>query len=184
MTPPAFGRPHAPPPALALQNRLPPFAVQALLGWLRPIAAMREPDAIIGGKDHPYLLRWHITPRGTGPAVYLHRFLRSDDDRALHDHPWPSASIILDGCYIEHEPGDVRLMRPPGTITIREPSSAHRVQLLTDPSHDDRELPVWTLFLTGDRVRDWGFYCPQGWVPWQDFTSGPNGELVGKGCDQ
>jgi hypothetical protein len=183
-TSPAFGRPHPLPPVLALQGRLPPFAVQALCGFLMPIAAGRAPDVIIGGEDNPYLRRWHITPRGNGPAVYLHHFMRSDDDRALHDHPWPSVSIILSGSYIEHEPGDVRMMRPPGTITTREPLSPHRVQLLPDPIHPDREQPVWTLFLTGDRVRDWGFHCPQGWVPWQDFTAGPDGTLVGKGCDQ
>lgn len=27
---------------------------------------------------------------------------RSDDDRALHDHPWVNMSILLEGTYTEH----------------------------------------------------------------------------------
>ncbi len=32
--------------------------------------------------------------------------------------------------------------------------------------------------------RNRGFHCPNGWVPWQEFTAGENGELVGKGCGE
>lgn len=168
----------APPP------RLPHFACEALVQMLRPLAAERRPDQTIGGEHDPYLRRWHLTPRGDGPAVYLHQFLRSDDDRALHDHPWASVSIILSGSYLEHVPGeDEPLLRTPGTVVERDATSAHRVELLRlRPGAP--ELPVWTLFLVGPRVREWGFHCPQGWVRWQDFTAGPGGELVGKGCDQ
>ena len=31
--------------------------------------------------------------------IYLHTIWCSDDDRALHDHPWPRCSIIVDGGY-------------------------------------------------------------------------------------
>jgi hypothetical protein len=162
---------------------LPAFAVRALCGFLMPIAAGRAPDVIIGGIDNPYLRRWHLTPRGNGPAVYLHHFLRSDDDRALHDHPWSSVSIILEGRYIEHLPDQIRALRSPGDVVIREPLAPHRVELLPDVEAGG-EQPCWSLFLVGNRVRDWGFHCPQGWVRWQDFTAGANGDLVGRGCDQ
>lgn len=161
---------------------LPPFAVAALFGFLQPLAK-RQPDATIGGPENPYLRRWHLTPRGDGPAVYLHQFLRSDDDRALHDHPWPSVSVVLDGSYVEHLGRGASRLREPGHVTEREATSAHRVELLTNHT-TNALMPCWTLFLVGDRIREWGFLCPQGWVNWRDFTAGPNGELVGKGCDQ
>jgi len=41
---------------------------------------------------------------------------------------------------------------------------------------------AYTLFLTFRKERDWGFHCPQGWVPWQKFTDS-SGKLTGKGCD-
>ena len=35
--------------------------------------------------------------------LYLHEFSRSDDDRALHDHPWLfNLSVLLSGTYVEH----------------------------------------------------------------------------------
>lgn len=174
---------NAAPTPVAERTTLPEFATRALLGMLQPMAEARQPDAIIGGANNPYLKRWHLTPRGAGPAVYLHQFLRSDDDRALHDHPWSSVSIILAGRYVEHLPDGIRALRSPGHVIERDASSAHRVQLLPNPDTGG-EHPCWTLFLVGDRVRDWGFHCPHAWIPWQQFTAGVNGELVGKGCDQ
>jgi hypothetical protein len=48
---------------------------------------------------------------------------------------------------------------------------------------EDRLMPVWTLFVTGPRVRSWGFWCAHGWRHWKTFTAGPRGETVGRGCD-
>lgn len=59
-------------------------------------------DGIDGGERRPYLTRWRVLPRNKWFNIYLHRFIHGDDDRALHDHPWHSASLILDGRYIEH----------------------------------------------------------------------------------
>lgn len=59
-------------------------------------------DGIDGGPKREYLWRWHMIPRNRWFNIYLHKFAHGDDDRALHDHPWASASLILDGRYIEH----------------------------------------------------------------------------------
>jgi hypothetical protein len=165
-----------------LLAQLPLFACTALAAQYCAIAESRAPDQVIGGEDRPYLRRWHITPRGNGPAVYLHQFLRSDDDRALHDHPWPSVGLILHGAYLEHEPGQDPWMMTAGMLVQREALTAHRVELLRDVPGAP-EKPVWTLFITGPRIREWGFHCPQGWVHWRDFTAGEHGETVGRGCD-
>jgi hypothetical protein len=141
----------------------------------------RPADFVIGGAERPYLRRWFVIPRNRLFNVYLHQFLRSDDDRALHDHPWANLSILLRGEYVEHtiaaggiehraylQAGDVRL-RWTGRI-------AHRIEL-TDG-------PCWTLFITGPRYRTWGFHCPRaGWIPWQRFVASDDIGAVGKGCE-
>lgn len=142
-------------------------------------ALRRRPDFVIGGSERPYLLRWWLIPRNRLLNVYLHCFLRSDDDRALHDHPWSSVSVILRGHYLEHTKQGVH-KRVPGRIVIR-PSGrmAHRVEL------DAVASPTcWTLFITGPRYREWGFLCPQGWVHWRAFTRSDDPGQVGPGCSQ
>ena len=79
----------------------------------------REPDFTIGPLDNPYMRRWFVVPRNEFSNLYLHEILRSDDDRALHDHPWPSRSFIIDGGYFEHLPGNVREWRAPGWVGTR-----------------------------------------------------------------
>lgn len=136
----------------------------------------REPDIYIGGKDNPYLIRWHVIPRNRFFNIYLHHFMRSDDDRALHTHPWINMSILLDNEYVEHL-HDTIVRRTAGSIVFRKSGNiAHRIELTCGP--------CWTLFLTGPRYQQWGFLCPQGFVHWRDFTSGDDGSTVGKGCGE
>lgn len=154
--------------------------LQELATSLIERALQREPDVIIGGKDDPYLLRWHLIPRNPLFNVYLHCFLRSDDDRALHDHPWLWCSVLLRGGYIEHTiaAGGVhrRDQRLAPSVRFALPTKAHRVELIDGAS-------AWSLFVTGPRVRQWGFHCPErGWVHWKEFTS-ENGNEIGPGCD-
>jgi hypothetical protein len=147
--------------------------------WFEKIAASRKPDFVIGAKDDPYVLRWWIIPRNRFFNIYLHRFLRSDDDRALHDHPWLNVSIILDGAYTEETiaAGGVHQRRvyEVGAVKFRGPRSAHRIELHAGP--------CWTLFVTGPRVREWGFHCSHGWRPWQKFVSPKNPGEIGRGCE-
>lgn len=147
------------------------------------IADRRPPDFIIGGAEDPYLRRWWVIPRNRWFNVYLHHFMRSDDDRALHDHPWWNVSVLLEGEYREHTPEGVFLRRP-GAFYARRAVAAHRVELLE--GEDGRLVPVWTLFITGPRVREWGFLCPRGWRHWREFTGvrdGANDGRPGIGCD-
>lgn len=132
----------------------------------------RPPDFVIGGTERPYMHRWWVIPRNAWFNIYLHKIIRSDDDRALHDHPWLNCSIVLDGGYRETLPvrrrgyrfGDpvAVKVRKPGSVVFRWPSSAHRLVI--------GDGPCISLFITGPRVRDWGFHAPQGWVLWKDFV--------------
>lgn len=154
----------------------------------------REPDFIVGGKENPYLLRWWVIPRNRFFNIYLHKFLRDDDDRALHDHPWWSLSIILRGGYLEHLPGGRVKHRRPGRFVLRNATAAHRVELLRQhqgavcwrgrliPPYS-LTRPAWTIFITGPRIREWGFHCPQGWRHWKDFTKAGSPGEIGPGCE-
>ena len=150
----------------------------AILRWARA----RQPDFVIGGHEAPYLLRWWLIPRNPVFNIYVHQFLRSDEDRALHDHPWVNCSILLEGQYTEHEilAGGVHraTLRQAGDWRFRWTGRmAHRIEL----THSI----CWTLFITGPRYRSWGFHCPKaGWVHWKLFTAQGDAGATGRGCDQ
>lgn len=147
---------------------------------LLAVADSRPADFIIGGAVDPYLLRWFLIQRNAAMNTYLHCFKRSDDDRAHHDHPWLfNISIILRGEYTEHvvlAGGVVRkTIRKAGSFKFRWGASPHRVELHAGD--------CWTLFITGPRIREWGFYCMErGWVHWKQFTAPADKGAVGQGC--
>ena len=130
----------------------------------------RKPSRIIGDK---YLFRWHLTPRNRYLNIYLHKFCQSDDGRALHDHPWNSVSIMLKGSYDEVFNNETK-RRNAGQIFGRKATTAHRIEIVYGP--------VWTIFITGPKVREWGFWRPKGWRHWMDFTD-KTGNGIGRGCD-
>lgn len=151
-----------------------------------PRAFDRRPDFAIGSLDRPYLLRWWVLPRNRLLNIYLHNIRFDDDDRAPHDHPWFSISFPIKGQLTEHRPDKapriLRRFRP----YIRRAKALHRLEVGSD-RHDPEALPqdVWTIFITGPKVRDWGFLCPQSlWVPWQDFVSSENPGEMGRGCGE
>lgn len=145
---------------------------------------MRRPDFIIGPADQPYLLRWWLLPRNRITNLYLHLFCRDDDDRALHDHPWWSVSLVLSGGYFEittaadgtHE----RRWYGPGSVRIRSARFAHRIELAR---RDGQPVPCRTLFATGPTVRQWGFHCPKGWRHWKEFCDERDSGQVGRECN-
>lgn len=155
----------------------------ALPGWQDRLIARceaRPPDEIIGGLEDPYMFRWWVLHHGI--AVYVHCFLRSDDDRALHDHPSFNITYLLRGCYLEHtiaqgginhaelyaDPSYCEGLLP--RVRVRRATLAHRIELV--------DGPVWSLWLRGPKYRAWGFHCPhKGWVHWHAFDE------HGLGCD-
>lgn len=146
-------------------------------------ATRRAPDQLIGADNPPtYLTRWYLLPRNRFFNVYLHHFGRSDDDRAHHTHPWLfNVSLVLRGMLVEHVIERGGLVRKhvllPGSLRFRWGASPHRLEL-------PHGWTAWTLFITGPRVREWGFLCGErGFVHWERFTApGREGE-IGRGCD-
>lgn len=154
------------------------------MSWLTKrllvIAEKRPQDFIIGPPDDPQVKRWWVIPRNKVFNIYLHHFLRSDEDRALHDHPWMNMSLLLIGSYVEHTilagGVEVRKTYRAGDIKFRRAKTAHRLELT--------EGPMWTLFITGPVTRNWGFHCPKGWRYWKEFVSQyAGGNHIGKGCE-
>lgn len=147
------------------------------LGFMNAMKPDREPDFVIGPPENPYMLRWWLIPRNDVFNIYYHRILHDDEDRALHDHPWPSFSVVLCGRLWEHmEGGEIRELEPGDTV-YRPAEFAHRLELIGGE-------PAETLFITGPRVREWGFHCPKGWVHWRQFVEPENPGEVGRGCGE
>lgn len=159
--------------------------LSALPKW---VTSFGTPDVVIGEDNDPYLKRYYIIPRNRWCNLYLHQFIASDDERALHDHMYFSASLMLWGAYIEHtiRAGGVhrRERIEAGALRLRSPWSAHRIEL--EASADGRPRECWTLFLTGPRLRPvWGFHCPDaGWIPWHRFVADDDAGVPGRGCEQ
>lgn len=168
--------------------------VADLMEWaLRAHVDERPADERIGDQDDPYMLRWFVQRKyrlldtQAGELLrriwcvegrrlenaYIHKFIRSDDDRALHDHPWPWVTVLLDGSYWEHLPANPAdpagptkcIHRSAGNIVVRrEAAQPHRIQIIPG-------RPVTTLFLTAEKSREWGFWCSRGWRHWRDFVA-------------
>lgn len=128
----------------------------------------------IGRGDQDVYLQRFIFLRTPWGAVYLHRFFRGDEDACHHDHPWHFISIILKGGYWEETPTGRTWIRP-GSVRFCPATHRHRV-ILAEP----RPGNVWTLILTSNKVRSWGFWTDKGrvWVPWREFVDGGS-----KGCE-
>lgn len=117
---------------------------------------------IIGPASDPYMVRYILFRWRNLPRVYVHKFVRSDDERAPHNHPWWFMSLVLWGSYLEYTD------TPPNphhrgwlSFGYRNLDTFHRVGL---PNYFRRDgtygpKPCWTICVTGPDVRGWGFRC-------------------------
>lgn len=138
---------------------------------------------IAQAKENPYfhlegyMERYWLKPFDEkGMNLRVHHILTSDNDRHMHDHPWPSTSIILAGGYWEILPADqsqdpaldethrIRVWRGPGTVTSRKATDRHLVELPDGKTS-------WSLFLMGEYEQKWGFYTPEGKVYWREYLN-------------
>lgn len=109
-----------------------------------------------------YMMRYWLIPYNRFfPAARIHHILRSDDDRAFHDHPWPYVSIVLRGGYYEVTPnidksgiylGEKFKWYGPGSVIFRSAKSWHRLVI------PNKGQTAWTLFITGKYQQTWGFF--------------------------
>lgn len=126
--------------------------MERFLIWLTD----RLPARLIQDNGVNYMIRFYLFTL-FGRRFYIHKFLASDPDRGIHNHPWRKAwSFILLRWYFEELRGltsekgrRVRKVRWFNTLVA---DTSHRVILPSDE-------PVWTLFVhtVGD-VQEWGFF--------------------------
>ena len=131
------------------------------LSWLEKLGRKRV--IMDRYENEPYLTRYYLflKDRKWFPFnVFLHNFHKGDLDD-LHDHPWPYFTLILRGGYWEHTVSG-KHWRSPGHFRINTPRSLHRIEL--EPNTD-----VWTLFIPGPKLREWGFIRKGEWVESQQY---------------
>jgi hypothetical protein len=117
-----------------------------------------------------YLSRWYVLgdpddgKHGRTPhpfSFFVHCIHRSDDDQALHNHPWTwSVSFIVSGGYLEERraravypdaaPRVVTRRVRPFTFNVIRGNDFHRVDLVGRES--------WSFFLAGPKLQPWGFW--------------------------
>lgn len=117
------------------------------------------PVRYIDDGQRRYLERYYLFTL-LGWQFYIHRFVGSDPDRGLHDHPWPRAfSIILCGWYWEQTRSGTRKIKWFNSLTG---DTFHRVVLpVTVDSTPNQDHSCWTLFFhRGKRTKEWGFLRP------------------------
>ncbi len=106
----------------------------------------------IFNQDQAYLERWILW---CGITLRVHRFLASDPDRAIHDHPWWFITLPFGryGEFIEAEGAEgeeVYRTVAPWRPHFRPAHFRHRVEITRTPS--------WTLVITGPKSNEWGFW--------------------------
>ena len=138
-----------------------------------------DPDLVIAPDGEPYIYRWHVIPHNDNANVYLHVQVKSDPERPLHDHPWDNQSVILSGGYTEIM-GDkwnwahaaYHVVRKKGDVIQRKAHWSHRLIL------PEQHPYTMTLFTTGPKVREWGFWMPDGWHSYKEMTELQNGVSI------
>lgn len=128
----------------------------------------------IGIKGDIYMRRWRFLPDWL-PGARIHNILRSDDDRALHDHPFSFLTVILRGGYWEYLADGSKTWHGPGSVLWRPAKTLHRIELKTrcipcengvwpENKCEESLQPAWTFVLRSRYFREWGFQTKAGWV--------------------
>jgi len=121
------------------------------------------PCRLIDVNGSPYMERYAMPKflrtalKRLGFTAYLHRFVSSDSERNVHDHPWPWAiAFVLTGRYIEQrvtgldiENGWISKLQ---TIRWFNRLGSLDFHCITKPQPN-----TWTLFIHGPRTKSWGF---------------------------
>ena len=152
----------------------------------RPVRIGFEASTIVH-HGRPYLLRliayFAITLR-------LHRFVRGDDDRAPHDHPWWFITFPFTS-YVEKwwEPHLIQLYDMKTDLPCDPPEYAigwhentrvvkawrfhfreRKFRHFVVGRADGKQKPFWTFVITGMSHSGWGFWpTPDTFVPWRQW---------------
>jgi hypothetical protein len=154
---------------------------------------------------------WILPKRMFPFNVYLHNFMSSDASELHDHPWWSISIILSGSYrehipvdekgWVENgDRKEIVKIRYPFIPTFRNANAIHRIELfklklkLKQPrtwleseqeqereQEQEHEQSVWTIFITGPKVRNWGFYCPKGFVHHKDFLNVEENAL-GAGC--
>jgi hypothetical protein len=104
-------------------------------------------------------------------AVYIHRIMKSDEDKHMHDHPWGFYSFILEGAYKEITclAPDFDLNNPKeltyysGNLAHHTAEDCHKLTLISSS--------VLTLVFVYGKRRVWGYQTEQGWIDFKSYRA-------------
>jgi hypothetical protein len=143
-----------------------------LLAWLIHRAQSTPYFHLDGYMDRWWLMpHWMLTthpdgylfPRSWLPfSMRIHHIKRADDGRELHDHPFDYRTIILHGWYKEENVFGEQALRWPGETRASRAQTFHRIANVSEGG-------VWTLFIMGPRINDWGFLVAGRKVYWKTY---------------
>ena len=108
----------------------------------------------LGKEECPYAYRWcFITPYF---SIRVHRWLRSDDKRYMHDHPWSFTTIVLKGSYtdvsVENKDSDTLIEDKLKFLSIRKRTSSHIHYVRINKPN------TYTLLFTSNIENKWAFF--------------------------
>lgn len=140
-----------------------------------------RPCRLIKPEGEPYLERYWLGEKHDR-FWYLHRFLRNDAERHLHDHPWETAhSLVLTGRYTEERGIAIPLHQSLGHAVIN--LGERRVRWFNTLARSRREIDLhrittiqpetWTLFWHGAWDYPWGFYKGYRYQEYKPVPYGP-----------
>ena len=108
-----------------------------------------------GSATEPYLRIWRLMasphPDGSEERGLYIEVLAADEPPELHGHPWPVASLLVDGTAVDHGPGEPSAPLAPGTLVLRPRGSLYRLTLGGAPAG-----PAVLLMATGAAGRPGG----------------------------
>ena len=99
----------------------------------------------------PYLIRWTFI--FFNYSIRIHHWIRSDDNRFFHDHPWNFRSIILKSKYENVTPEGI-FQAKAGQIWKSNALARHWLRIPKEGA--------WTMLICGKPYHKWGFYREDG----------------------
>lgn len=101
----------------------------------------------LGKKECPYAYRW-VFNFGLF-SIRIHKWIRSDDKRYFHDHPWSFITFVLKGSYTDVSPNKKDDLNR-WSIRYRKSTHKHYVKV--------KKGGALTLLVTGPQTKNWGFW--------------------------
>ena len=131
-------------------------------GWYREILGRSNNEI--------YLMRFWINEPKPGTkgshssrnSLLLHHFLKPDDDKHLHNHPWAGRSTILSGGYVEDSLDGLKTLKPFDSNMITA-DTYHCVKSI--------QPNTWSLVHTGDKEGEWGFLVDGEHIHYLDYLN-------------